>query len=87
LAQRRLDVEVRHTADEVCQKPSRSRGRLGCVLRLKLAASDEPLRMHRDAVADDRVGHRHRTGETLLGEQFLRRNAPSPPDPIHRHDV
>jgi hypothetical protein len=72
-------VKGRQAADEVGQKPTRSCGCLGCVLRLKLAASDEPLRMHRDAVADDHVGQRHRTGKALLGEQSLRRNATARP--------
>jgi ABC-2 type transporter len=77
--QRRIEVKGRQAADEVGQKPTGSCGCLGCVLRLKLAASDEPLRMHRDAVADDHVGQRHRTGKALLGEQSLRRNATARP--------
>jgi hypothetical protein len=77
--QRGIKVKGRQAADEVGQKPTRSCGCLWCVLRLKLAASDEPLRMHRDAVADDHVGQRHRTGKALLGEQSLRRDATARP--------
>jgi len=71
----RIEVEGGETADEVGQKPTRSRGRLGCVAPLELAAWDKPLRMHGDALADDRFGQGHRTGKALLGEQSLRRNA------------
>jgi len=47
--------------------------------------------MHRDSVADDHVGQRHRTGKPLLGEQSLRRNATARPtrfiDATLHHDL